>query len=446
MIKSLISVVCSLCVIIPAVTHAQASASNTPHRTVITPTLRAAIDTTVSPCHDFDQYANGAWRTDNDSSNINMFEDARSRVDEHLIRILESAKNIAPKTKDPALRTLGMFYTSCLLADSLPRARRVTPSRRVAATRAEECVVLTEQTMGPALNYAYMQDVMLPKVASHSRTLVANIRTSVREHVQSLAWIGDSMQQRFTTVLDTMTMRMQFAPDTLKNYSTLVLDPNRYTANVAAITAWERAEYLRHKDSMPIRRTAMEPPLLPYSLVAQARRGAHVIEVATFFFQPPFFDITAEPAANYATLGVILAHEMWHLLTPYFKWTNNTDGRRRASLLVESYAEFKGSGWNTVNEDFSDIGGLLAAYAAWQKDGRKTEIDRVEGFTPEQRFFLYYARLWRSRAGARPDGAHSVMSTRVNGVLMYVPAFASAFGCTESDEMVVPREKRADIF
>ncbi len=453
MVKTLAVIVCGLfmiTVITPVVIDAQSSGGSSSSRIVAPSIIRATIDTTVSPCDDFDQYANGAWRSGPDTNKHNILEDAIARVDSHLTRLLESAKKVASHTTDPTIRVLGTFYASCLVADSLPTPSGITqigftPSGRAVTTRVDTCVVLTRHVLGPALHYAYVHDVMSSTVASSSRTLVAHIRAAVRERAQSITWIGDSVQHRLTTLLDTMTMRIQFAPDTI-DYTRLVLLPTQYTANLTAIAAWEKAEYIRRRDSLPMRKTVAEVPLVPYAPIVQARRGAPVIEVTPFFFQPPFFDITAEPAANYAVLGSTLAHEMWHLLTPSFKWMNNTEGRRRVSVLVDHYSKFDRSGWATANEDLSDLGGILSAYAAWQKASRKMAVDRIDGFTPEQRFFLYYARSWRSVDGSSMDRYHSGMRTRINGTLMHVPAFADAFGCAEPDKMVVPRATRTEIF
>lgn len=458
MVKTFTLLVCSLGVAISinaVKLYAQSPTVNAAPRPVATPTLRSTIDTTVSPCDDFDQYVNGAWRAAPDSNTRNILEDATARIGRHLIRILDSAKRVASHTTDPTIRALGTFYTSCLVADSLiPVSNRLsngvmrnggTSSDRAQPMRVDACLSATQHAMGPALHYAYVQDVMSPKVSVQSRALVTNIRAGVRERVQSLSWVGDSVQRKLIMLLDTMTMRIQFAPDTI-DYTRLILQPTQYAANLAAITAWEKAEFIRRRDSLPMRKTGLEPPLVPYAPIVQARRGSPIIEVTALFFQPPFFDITAEPAANYAVLGSTLAHEMWHLLTPSFKWMNNTEGRRRVSVMVDHYSKFDRSGWATANEDLSDLGGILSAYAAWQKTARQTAVARIEGFTPEQRFFLYYARSWRSVDGRSFDSYHSGMRTRINGVLMQVPAFASAFGCTEQDVMVLPPAKRAEIF
>lgn len=435
---------------IPVATDAQPSNGSSSSRIVAPSTMHAALDTAVSPCEDFDQYANGAWRSASDSTTRNILEEAIARVDSHLIRLLDSAKVVASHTSDPTIRVLGTFYASCLVSDSLSSPRGVTqigvtPSGRTVKTRADTCMVLTRHVLGPALHYAYVQDVMSPKVAAQSLAFVADIRSAVRERVQSISWIGDSVQRTLTALLDTMTMRIQFAPDTV-DYTRLVLQPGQYAANLAAVATWEKAEHIRRRDSLPMRSTIFEPPLVPYAPIVQARRGSPVIEVTPLFFQPPFFDLNAEPAANYAVLGSTLAHEMWHLLTPSFKWTNNTEGRRRVSVLVDHYSKFDRSGWATANEDLSDLGGILSAYAAWHKAARKTAVERIDGFTPDQRFFLYYARSWRSVDGSSLDRYHSGMRTRINGTLMHVRAFANAFGCAEPDKMVVPRAARTEIF
>ncbi len=417
--------------------------------TILTATLRTALDTTVSPCEDFDQYANGRWRAEQPmrAGPIDIFRDARWRTDAQLLAVLASAQSAVSTTTDPVIQLLGTFFTSCLATDSLPTFLPPTPSGVRATTRPLQCLSVVDQLLRPALSYAFVQQVMTPQVAIQTQQFLTTIQVAIRTQVAGLSWVDDSVKQHALRVLDTMSIHVRFTPEPI-DYGDLRFDPTAYPANHAAIIKWTTAQVEQERIRVRKDTSAWNAvsSAVPYQLAAHAFRSLHRIEVTPMFFQPPFFDLTAEPAANYASLGMILGHETWHLLTPFFRWIDGEEGKRRASVLVANYRKFGDSGWGTVNEDFGDLGGILAAYAAWQGHGRNDAAVQIEGFAPDQRFFLYYARLWRGTDRTSSDGKHSGKRARINGVVMQIPAFAKAFGCHDGDAMVLSANERAQIF
>ncbi len=422
--------------------NAPASAEQLP-LSILTPKLRDALDTTVSPCDDFDQYANGGWRARYRGRDVDVFRHIRTYTDAKLIELLEVARKAAPTTKNATTRRLGNFYASCLLADTMPTVMPVTPSGKIPSTRQESCLVYTDHMLRTELGRGFVEYIIPPRNAILARQWLKTIQDAIRTEVQQLDWVADSMKQKALTALETLTLRVTLTPDS-SDFSDLIFVPTAFAENRRAINQLV-AERKRLETKYD---TATVPKKLPpYYFGAMAFVEGKTIEVSTMLFQPPLFDINAESAANYAALGMILGHEMWHMLTPFFQWSNTDIGRARIGGLVEHYAStFGSSGWSTINEDLGDLGGVLAAYSAWQQNGRRSAPATIEGFTPEQRFFLYYARVWRSTNRNSRDSKHSGSRARINGVVMQIPAFAKAFGCREGDPMNPPASQRAKVF
>jgi putative endopeptidase len=189
--------------------------------------------------------------------------------------------------------------------------------------------------------------------------------------------------------------------------------------------------------------------------------------------QPPFYDESWDDAVNYGAIGAVIGHEMTHgfddqgrkfdLAGNLRDWWTAADGanyKERSDKVADEYSEFTVldtmhvNGRLTLGENTADIGGLAIAYAALQKElaTKKAPVGKIDGFTPEQRFFLAYARIWRriDRDEALRQqvltNPHSPAHWRVNGPLSNLEEFAKAFGCKDGDAMVREVTKRARIW
>jgi putative endopeptidase len=188
--------------------------------------------------------------------------------------------------------------------------------------------------------------------------------------------------------------------------------------------------------------------------------------------QPPLFDPAADDAVNYGAAGFIIGHEMLHSFDDNGRhfdergnlrdwWTpaDSAGFEQRANIVVAQYAGYVAldtmhiNGRLTLGENLADIGGLRVAYDAWQLSLKgKPAPQPVDGFTPEQRFFLSFANFWREKT--RPEAErmylvsnpHSPERWRVNGTVSQVDAFARAFGCKPGDPLVLPQEKRLQMW
>ena len=188
--------------------------------------------------------------------------------------------------------------------------------------------------------------------------------------------------------------------------------------------------------------------------------------------QPPMFDPNRDDAANYGAIGTVIGHELTHGFDDQGRkydaggnlrdWWTAEDGKKfeeRAQRLVDQFNGYLGvdtlhvNGPLTLGENIGDLGGITVAYQAWRLSLRgKPEPPPVDGFTPEQRFFLGYAEVWRRIL--RPEALrmqvqtdpHSPPHWRVDGPLVNLPEFAQAFGCKAGDPMVLNPDRRAEIW
>ena len=185
--------------------------------------------------------------------------------------------------------------------------------------------------------------------------------------------------------------------------------------------------------------------------------------------QPPFFDPNADDAPNYGDMGATIGHELTHGFDDEGRqfdaqgnlrdWWTAEDGKQfeqRASCISDQYSQYvavddiKINGQLTMGENVADLGGLMLAYMAWQNQTRGKKLDPVDGFTPEQRFFIGYGQSWcaetrdeTKRMYATID-PHSPDKYRANGVVSNTPEFQQAFQCKAGSAMV--RENRCRVW
>ncbi len=424
----------------------------------LTLSLRHGLDTTVSPCADFDRFVNGQWRDGTTLGKghdpMNVFTVMARQTPKVLQQIMDSARILAPTTRDADMRVVGYYYTSCMVADSLDRS--IVGGRKAGAKndsiRSSFCRAMVMQDLQAVLGQLYVRHIMTDKNDAEAMSLMEAIRDAVGERVRALSWISAAEKEVATTELGKMLFKVA-KPNTLVNHATLLLDTLNFVQNSRILKEFALGRQVQAigQDKTPMWGSSQ------YNPNASFRSVGNSIEVPAFMFQWPFFDPDDERTVGYGAVGVIIGHEMYHGVTSYLTSLNQDLYKARTKRLVDIYSVMKPvegvpiDGEKTLSENVADLGGLLASHQAWEKHVKPTEKPLIDGFTPEQRFFLYYARLWRAKAttsyyGRLARDPHAVPSARINGVVMNVPAFAKAFGCTEGDPMAKPASERAGIW
>ncbi|HYY42395.1 MAG TPA: M13 family metallopeptidase, partial [Pyrinomonadaceae bacterium] len=301
-----------------------------------------------------------------------------------------------------------------------------------------------------------------------SLDMVQNLIAALRSDIGTLAWMNDATRKQAVAKLETLIHKIGY-PDKWRVYSALKIERASYLENDLRANEWEARRDLR-KIGQPVDK--MEWVMTPPTVNAYYNPQINEIVFPAGILQWPFFDPSADDAFNYGAMGSVIGHEMTHGFDDQGSqydsegnlknWWTDADlknFKERAACVIKQFSGFEVeqglhmNGELVVGESIADLGGLVIAYAAWQKSLEgKPRPANIDGLTPEQRFFLAYAYSWatnirpeRARLLAQTD-PHPLPKFRVNGPLANFPAFAQAFGCKPGDPMVRDEKERCVIW
>jgi len=330
-------------------------------------------------------------------------------------------------------------------------------------------VSLVEGVLGEAAGELYVAQHFPPAAKARMQELVANLVEAYRQQISTLEWMTETTRQRALEKLSKFTPKIGY-PDKWRNYSALDISATNLMANIRAADAFEQARQLA-KIGQPVDRT--EWLMTPQTVNAYYMPGMNEIVFPAAILQPPFFDLDADDAANYGGIGAVIGHEIGHgfddqgsrydgdgRLNNWWTDDDRTEFEKRTSMLIEQYnalepAEAPGhtvNGAFTLGENIGDLGGLSIAYVAYKLALRGQEPPVIDGLTGDQRFFLGWAQVWRSKI--RPEAAlqrltidpHSPNEFRCNAIVRNVEAFYDAFSVTESDVLWLEPSQRVRIW
>lgn len=335
--------------------------------------------------------------------------------------------------------------------------------------RWRRCVVATDTNLGEALGEVYVKKAFTPAAKARMQELVGNLIAVLREDLKTMEWMGDATRKAATAKLEAFGTKIGY-PDKWRDYSALKIDrTSAYADNILRAAQFEHRRRLR-KIGQRVDRTewSMTPPTV------NAYHSPLMVEIVfpAGILQPPFFNPEADDAVNYGAIGAVIGHELTHGFDDQGRkfdyqgnlaeWWSPDDLQRyqqRATCVEKQFSAFeaeKGLNLNgklVLGESIADLGGLSIAYAAFQKslEGKPRPVD-IDGFTPEQRFFLGWAQVWGRKY--RPEAMrlqvatdpHPLSRFRVNGPVSNMPTFAAAFGCKQGDPMVRPASERCDVW
>jgi putative endopeptidase len=331
----------------------------------------------------------------------------------------------------------------------------------------KRCVRSTDRELGFALGQIYVKRYFPPEAKERALEMVNNLIASLREDIKTLPWMGPATRRQALAKLDALTKKIGY-PDKWRDYSAYRVDRGPYVLNLLRGHEFEFDRDLK-KIGKPVDRT--EWGMTPPTVNAYYDPDMNEIVFPAGILQPPFFDPQADDASNYGAMGAVIGHEMTHgfddegrQFDPHGNlrdwWTpqDAANFNARAMCIEKQFdgyvveGEVHENGKLVLGESIADLGGLTIAYNALQADLEGKPRPLIDGFTPEQRFFIAYAQVWASNQ--RPEYQRLLANVDPHPLDRYrgiaapsnMPAFAKAFHCKEGARMVRAAAIRCQIW
>jgi putative endopeptidase len=315
---------------------------------------------------------------------------------------------------------------------------------------------LIDGTLGDLLGQLYVQQYFKPEAKQRMLTLVDNLEASFKEHINGLEWMSGETKKRALTKLVSFKRKIGY-PDKWKTYDGVTIRRGDFYGNVEAAGKWS-FDYMINRLGKPVDRT--EWGMTPPTVNAYYSPVNNEIAFPAAILQFPFFDANADDAINYGGIGAVIGHEMTHGFDDSGR-QYDADGTLRDWWTADDAAKFKEragkveaqffgykvldtlavNGKLTLGENLADLGGLAIAYDAFKKTKQGRGSAKIDGFTPDQRFFLSWAQVWRinvlpeTQAQLILTDPHAPGQYRCNGPLSNIDAWYSAFDVKPGDKL-----------
>lgn len=339
--------------------------------------------------------------------------------------------------------------------------------QKVQTPRWQRMSSLTDGTIGELLGQLYVKNYFKPEAKERMKVLIENLRKAFEIRIQKLDWMSDVTKQKASDKLHAFTPKIGY-PDKWRNYEGLEISGDQYFQNLRNASAWSFKENVNQVGKKVDRsRWGMTPPTVNayYSPVMNE------IVFPAGILQFPFFDPKADDAVNYGGIGAVIGHEMSHGFddsgSKYDKdgtlrnwWTDEDLNKFKAKTALLG-AQFDAytildtihvNGKLTMGENIGDLGGLNMAYEAFKMTEQGKSKKKIDGFTPDQRFFLSWAQVWRGTT--LPETAaqliitdpHSPNQYRTIGAPVNMDAWYDAFKIKPGDKLYKKPEDRIKIW
>lgn len=338
---------------------------------------------------------------------------------------------------------------------------RTLNGRQAPEPRWQRISGVVDGSLGDLLGQAYVEKHFSADAKKRMLELVNNLQAAFKTRIENLSWMSGETKTAAIKKLGTIMNKIGY-PDTWKSYDDVTVKRDDYFGNIVAANRHGWNEMV-NKLGKPVDRT--EWGMTPPTVNAYYNPGFNEIVFPAGILQFPFFDNAADDAINYGAIGAVIGHELTHGFDDQGSlfdekgnmrnWWTDEDRTKFEALtgkLVEQYngytvlnGELHVNGSLTLGENIADLGGVLIAYDAFkmtpQGKGLVMGSDKIDGFNPDQRFFLSYAQVWRFKATDEAvrvrimTDPHSPAHWRVNGTLSNVPAFYSAFNVQPGQQM-----------
>lgn len=367
------------------------------------------------------------------------------------VRLLNSA---ASALSMPFVEAQFAFYVTTLTGRTQMRPR------------SEQMVLVADGLLGEVLGKAYVEKYFTADAKKRIDELVQNVTTSFAERIQTNTWMTAPTKEKALQKLSTIRRKIAY-PDKWRDYSALQIGPD-YFSNIKAATVFAFRDGF-NRVGKPVNRALWS--MTPSTLNASYNPLNNEIMFPAGILLPPFFDPQADDAANYGGIATVIGHEISHGFDDqgsqfneqgrYKNWWTSADKKNftaRGAALSKQFSQYVAldtlhvNGKLTLGENIGDLCGVTVAYQAFKKTAQGKGTQLIDGLTPDQRFFLSYAAIWRIKARDESmrtqvlTDPHSPARFRVNGPLSNIEAFYTAFNIKEGDKMWQPVSERVAIW
>jgi putative endopeptidase len=324
---------------------------------------------------------------------------------------------------------------------------------------------VTSEALSEAIGQLYVARYFPAEAKERMIKLVDNLRISLGERIKTLEWMGAGTKEKALEKLQAIHVKIGY-PDKWRDYSDLQISDDTYVENVIRSKKFDRAFNLS-KINKPVDKSQWF--MSPQTVNAYYSPDMNEIVFPAAILQPPFFFLKGDDAVNYGAIGVVIGHEMTHGFDDEGRkfdqsgnltdWWTSEDSRRfdeRTKVLVDQFNSYvvldslHADGKLSLGENIADLGGLNIAYQAFKLANKESEP--VDGFTPDQRFYLAYAHVWAQNIRDKEilrrtkEDPHSLGHLRVIGPLKNIPEFYAAFNIKQGQPMYLNHAQRAKIW
>jgi len=358
-------------------------------------------------------------------------------------------------------------YLSKPFVDASFEYTKALTGQAVQKPRAEEMTQAVDRSLGHALAQLYVKKYFPEEAKKRMRVLVDNLKKAFEARITRLDWMSDSTKTKAKEKLNAFTEKIGY-PDKWRDYSAVKVNRNTYFENRLAANRNDY-NYNLTKLGQPVDRT--EWLTTPPTVTAYNNPPMNEIVFPAGILQSPYFDLYADDALNYGGIGMVIGHEITHSFddqgAQFDKAGNVTDWwtkadyekfQARTRQVIDQYNQFTVldsvhiKGPLTVGENTADIAGVAIAYDAFKLTEQGKDTTKIDGFTPDQRFFISIARIWRVKTRDEflrmyvNTNPHSPAKWRVNGPLMNFTPFYKAFDVQPGDKMYKPEAERITVW
>ncbi len=381
----------------------------------------------------------------------------------------ESLENWKTYLKWNLIRSMTPYLSNDFVTESFEFNNKFLNGQEQIEERYKRVLNTVSGALGEAVGQLYVAKFFPPEAKAKADQIVASLKVSMGESIKGNDWMSDETKTEALKKLDAFGVKIGY-PEKWIDYSSLEIKDDSYAANIM------RANYFQHKETLgkinqPVR--DWEWGMTPQTVNAYYSPTRNEIVFPAGILQHPFYDYRADDAINYGAMGLVIGHEITHGFDDQGRqydadgnirdWWTAEDAEKfkaRADKLVEQYDGYLAidsldlyvNGRLTLGENIADLGGCTVSYNAFTKTEQYKKGEKIDGFTPSQRFFLGFAQIWKGsmREGRLETqvkvGPHSPGNFRVLGPVSNMPQFFEAFDIPEGSPMRRPEDKIVKIW